>query len=176
MKIKLLLTPFAIAFFASLSFSTIAVAIDDERVGELDARMITDGVSLDPIAEMAETELPEAELPEAEEDTYPLKNCPVSNDELGAMGEVVIHHYTYTEGEGEEAKEITREIRFCCKSCIPKFEADPKAVLSMLDEAIAKQSAAGEHGEAEMEESEADEGAEMEASETEVEHEDEHQH
>ena len=51
---------------------------------------------------------------------YPLNVCLVSGEELGSMGEpVVIVH------EG-------REIKFCCDSCLPKFEADPGKYLSQL--------------------------------------------
>jgi hypothetical protein len=52
---------------------------------------------------------------------YPLGTCLVSGEELGSMGEpVVIIH------EG-------REIKFCCDSCIPKFNRDPEKYLSELD-------------------------------------------
>lgn len=51
---------------------------------------------------------------------YPLDICLVSGEKLGEMGEpVVITH------EGQQ-------IKFCCKSCIPKFEKDPAKYLSKL--------------------------------------------
>ncbi|MFU8892530.1 MAG: hypothetical protein ACNA8L_02775 [Luteolibacter sp.] len=54
---------------------------------------------------------------------YPLETCIVAGEPLGSMGEpVVIIH------EG-------REIKFCCDSCRPKFEADPAKYLPKLDQA-----------------------------------------
>lgn len=51
---------------------------------------------------------------------YPIQTCLVSGEKLGEMGEpVVIIH------EG-------REIKFCCKSCVPKFEKDPAKYLAKL--------------------------------------------
>ncbi|OYV04534.1 MAG: hypothetical protein CFE26_16375 [Verrucomicrobiales bacterium VVV1] len=51
---------------------------------------------------------------------YPLEVCLVSGEKLGEMGEpVVITH------EGQQ-------IKFCCKSCVPKFEKDPAKYLSKL--------------------------------------------
>jgi YHS domain-containing protein len=48
------------------------------------------------------------------------KLCLVSGEKLGEMGEpVVITH------EGQQ-------IKFCCKSCVPKFEKDPAKYLSKL--------------------------------------------
>ncbi|MGB6220029.1 hypothetical protein [Haloferula sp.] len=53
---------------------------------------------------------------------YPLDSCLVSGEELGSMGDpVVITH------EGQD-------IKFCCDSCIPKFEKDPAKYLSKLGE------------------------------------------
>jgi len=51
---------------------------------------------------------------------WPLKTCPVSGEELGSMGEppVLVHN--------------GQEVKFCCKSCIPKFEADPDKFLAKL--------------------------------------------
>lgn len=51
---------------------------------------------------------------------YPLEVCLVSGEKLGEMGEPhVITH------EGQQ-------IKFCCKSCVPKFEKDPAKYLSKL--------------------------------------------
>jgi hypothetical protein len=51
---------------------------------------------------------------------YPLKTCLVSGEDLGSMGDpVVIVH------EGQQ-------IKFCCDSCLPKFEKDPAKYLSKL--------------------------------------------
>ncbi|CAN5600946.1 hypothetical protein BH09VER1_BH09VER1_20600 [soil metagenome] len=44
---------------------------------------------------------------------YPLKTCLVSGEKLGEMGTPVVYVY-----EGQEYK-------FCCNSCLKKFEADP---------------------------------------------------
>lgn len=51
---------------------------------------------------------------------YPLDTCLVSGEKLGEMGapHVIIH-------EG-------REIKFCCKSCVPKFEKEPSKYLTRL--------------------------------------------
>ena len=53
---------------------------------------------------------------------YPLDVCIVSGEPLGSMGDpVVLVH------EGQE-------IKFCCDSCQPKFEANPEKYLSKLEE------------------------------------------
>ena len=52
---------------------------------------------------------------------YPLTTCVVSGEKLGDMGDPVVIQY-----EG-------REVRFCCKHCIPKFKKDPAKYLSKLD-------------------------------------------
>lgn len=57
-------------------------------------------------------------------DPYPLATCPISGGKLGSMGEPVVKLY-----DG-------REVRFCCKSCPPKFEKDLPKSLAALDEAI----------------------------------------
>ena len=56
----------------------------------------------------------------AEAKPYPLKTCVVSGNELGSMGKVVTKTY-----EGQEVK-------FCCKPCIKKFDANPGKYLSKL--------------------------------------------
>ncbi len=63
------------------------------------------------------------------EHPYPLAICPVSDQKLGGMGDPVIHQH-----EG-------REIRFCCKGCLPKFTKDPAKYLKKVDELIVKQQA-----------------------------------
>jgi len=60
-------------------------------------------------------------------DPYPLTTCPVSGEELGAMGEPVIYDYH------------GREIRFCCPNCIAKFEANPAKYISEIDAQIIEQ-------------------------------------
>ncbi len=51
---------------------------------------------------------------------YPLKNCVVSGNELGSMGKPITKIYD------------SKEIKFCCKPCIKKFEANPAKYLSKL--------------------------------------------
>lgn len=54
---------------------------------------------------------------------YPLKTCPVSQEELGGMG---------------EAKNLIvggRLIRICCNSCIKDVKKDPAKFIAMVDEA-----------------------------------------
>ena len=63
----------------------------------------------------------------AAKDTYPLTTCVVGGEKLGSMGKpYVLTH------EG-------REVRLCCKSCEPKFKADPAKYIKKLDDAAAKQ-------------------------------------
>jgi YHS domain-containing protein len=57
---------------------------------------------------------------------YKLKNCIVSGDKLGEMGDPVVYEY-----EG-------REIKFCCKSCIKDFKKEPAKYLKKIQEAEAK--------------------------------------
>lgn len=59
-------------------------------------------------------------------DPYYLSTCPVTGEKLGGMGEPAIKIY-----DG-------REIRFCCKGCISKFEKDKAANLAKLDEKMIK--------------------------------------
>jgi hypothetical protein len=51
---------------------------------------------------------------------YPLKECLVSQNELGSMGDVVTEVY-----QG-------KEIKFCCKPCVKKFHANPEKYLARL--------------------------------------------
>lgn len=52
---------------------------------------------------------------------YPSKNCLVTGNELGSMGKVVTKVYD------------DQEIKFCCKPCVKKFEANPAKYLSKLN-------------------------------------------
>lgn len=56
-----------------------------------------------------------------QEASYPLKECIVSGEELGSMG------------EPKEMIVANRLVKFCCGGCIKKFEANPSAYLSKLD-------------------------------------------
>jgi hypothetical protein len=67
---------------------------------------------------------------EASEDTYPLKTCVVSDEELGGMGDVVSYPHK-AEGQAD------REVRFCCKMCIGSFKKDPASYLAKIDAAAA---------------------------------------
>ena len=51
---------------------------------------------------------------------YPLTTCPVSGEELGSMGDPVVLDHNGT------------TVKFCCKSCLPKFNADPEKYLAKL--------------------------------------------
>ena len=52
--------------------------------------------------------------------SYSLSTCVVSGEALGSMGQpIIIHH------EGVE-------VRFCCKGCVKKFNADPTKYLEKL--------------------------------------------
>jgi hypothetical protein len=66
------------------------------------------------------------ELVAKQDATYPLKTCVVSGEELGKMGGGV--NYIYKD----------RLVKFCCKGCIKKFDADPAAFLGKIDEAAKK--------------------------------------
>lgn len=59
-------------------------------------------------------------------DLYTMDTCPISGEKLGSMGDPVVKVF-----DG-------REVRFCCKSCPPKFEKDLAKSLAKLDEAIIK--------------------------------------
>ncbi len=52
---------------------------------------------------------------------YPLKTCLVTDNELGSMGKVVTKVH-----DG-------RQIKFCCKPCVKKFDANPAKYLSKLN-------------------------------------------
>jgi hypothetical protein len=51
---------------------------------------------------------------------YPLKDCMVSDNELGSMGPVITRVHA------------GQEVKFCCKPCVKKFDDDPAAYLSKL--------------------------------------------
>lgn len=58
---------------------------------------------------------------------YPLETCPVSGGKLGGMGDPFVYEH-----EG-------REVRFCCKGCLPKFQKDPAKYLKAIDAKIIAQ-------------------------------------
>lgn len=51
---------------------------------------------------------------------YPLETCLVTGNELGSMGDVVVKTYG------------SQEVKFCCKPCVKKFEANPQKFLAKL--------------------------------------------
>jgi len=57
---------------------------------------------------------------------YTLKNCIVSGDKLGEMGEPYVFEY-----EG-------RQIKFCCKGCVKDFKKEPAKYIKKIEEAEAK--------------------------------------
>jgi hypothetical protein len=77
----------------------------------------------DPKAAMAKVD--EAYI-KAQKDTYPMKKCLVSGEELGGMGEPVDKLYG------------TTLVRFCCNSCVKSFEKDSDKFLKELADARAK--------------------------------------
>jgi hypothetical protein len=60
----------------------------------------------------------------AQKDSYALKTCPVSGEELGSMGDA----YDHVHG--------TRLVRLCCKSCLKTFTADPAKPMAKIDAAL----------------------------------------
>ena len=52
---------------------------------------------------------------------YPLKTCVVSGNELGTMGKPITKVYN------------DQEIKFCCKPCVKKFDANPAKYLAKLN-------------------------------------------
>ena len=62
-------------------------------------------------------------------DTYPLKTCVVSGEDLGSMGDsVVIWHKV--DGQPD------REVRLCCERCEGRFNSNPEKYLATLDTAV----------------------------------------
>ena len=60
-------------------------------------------------------------------DPYPLTTCAVLGGPLGGMGDPVVYDH-----DG-------REIKFCCKGCVGKFEANPDKYLKEVDAKIIEQ-------------------------------------
>ncbi len=72
------------------------------------------------LATLITTALLALSLSAADVKPYPLKTCLVSGNDLDSMGGPITKVY-----EGQE-------IRFCCKPCIKKYEANPAKYLSKL--------------------------------------------
>lgn len=58
-------------------------------------------------------------------DVYPLNVCAVAGEELGSMGDPIVH-------VGEDGKEV----RFCCKGCVKKYTANPASYNEKVDAQI----------------------------------------
>jgi len=56
-------------------------------------------------------------------ENYPIKNCAVSDEPLGSMGDPIDHLYG------------TTLVRFCCKGCVGAFKKDPQPFVAMVNEA-----------------------------------------
>lgn len=69
---------------------------------------------------LAACTVPEAAQAAEKAKAYPLKNCLVSGNDLDSMGGPITKVY-----DGQE-------IKFCCKPCIKKFEANQAKYLSKL--------------------------------------------
>lgn len=67
--------------------------------------------------------------PQSIDSAYLLDTCPVSGETLGSMGDPIAKSY-----EG-------REVKFCCKGCVSKFEAAPESFLSQIDAKIVAEQA-----------------------------------
>ncbi|HEX7880010.1 MAG TPA: hypothetical protein VF720_11405 [Candidatus Eisenbacteria bacterium] len=63
---------------------------------------------------------------EAEKPFYPTRECLVSNEELGSMGEPI------------DRIVGNRLVRLCCKSCVDKLDKNPATVVKALDAATVK--------------------------------------
>ena len=57
-------------------------------------------------------------------ETYPLKTCVVSGEDLGPVGDRVAYSYDGV------------EVQFCCPDCVPKFEKDPETYLAKIRAAM----------------------------------------
>lgn len=62
---------------------------------------------------------------EQQTETYPLTTCVVAGAELGSMGDPIDYIFG------------NRLVRFCCASCIKKFEAEPGKYMATIDKAYA---------------------------------------
>lgn len=60
-------------------------------------------------------------------ETYPISTCAVAGKTLGSMGAPFVHIH-----EG-------RQVKFCCKACLPAFKKNPAKYLAKVDEKIVAQ-------------------------------------
>lgn|SRR5690242_6459427 len=92
----------------------------------LTAAVLSLAVLAGPFAALAVDQKPEAKLK-----PYTLKNCIVSGDKLGEMGDPYVYKYK------------DREIKFCCKNCVKDFQKAPAKYLKKIEAAEAKAKAKG---------------------------------
>jgi YHS domain-containing protein len=69
---------------------------------------------------LAACTMPEPALSAEKAKSYPLKTCLVSGNDLESMGGTITKVYA------------GQEIKFCCKPCIKKFEANQAKYLNRL--------------------------------------------
>ena len=67
-----------------------------------------------------------ARAEEAKPVPYPLKTCLISDEELGSMGDPIVHVH-----EGQE-------IKFCCGGCVKEFKKEPAKYMAKLKEETEK--------------------------------------
>ena len=72
----------------------------------------------------------EAELIAKARETYPMKKCLVSDEDLGSMAEATPYVY-------HQAGKPDRVLFVCCEGCIDDFKVDPAKYLKKLDDAAA---------------------------------------
>ena len=85
---------------------------------------------LQPVAEKKATKPTESEIIAKARETYPLKKCLVSDEDLGSMGDATpyVHH---------EAGKPDRVVFFCCEGCLDDFKKEPAKFLKKVDDAAA---------------------------------------
>ena len=93
-----------------------------KRFKYLTAAVLSVSILAGPFAALAGDKAAEPKLK-----AYTLKNCIVSGDKLGEMGEPYVYKY-----EG-------REIKFCCKGCVKDFKKEPAKYIKKIEEAEAKE-------------------------------------
>ncbi len=95
--------------------------INMKRIKFLTAAVLAGTFLVGPFAALAGDQPADAKLK-----PYTLKNCIVSGDKLGEMGEPFVYKYK------------GREIKLCCKSCLKDFNKEPAKYVKKIEEAEAK--------------------------------------
>src|SRR4051812_38600554 len=85
---------------------------------------------LQPVANKKTAAPTESEIIAKARESYPLKKCLVSDEDLGSMGDAVayVHH---------ESGKPDRVVFFCCEGCIDDFKKEPAKFLKKVDDAAA---------------------------------------